>query len=140
MAKDQYLERLAKVPMFQACTKRDLQVLGRRGDSAAFEAGDVLVQEGARGNEVFVIIDGKVEVSRDGIAVNQLGPGDYFGELAVLDPGPRDATVTATTSGQIFVLGRREFHAVIDEVRDLGWKIMIGMARRLHEADDRPMR
>ena len=140
MAKDHYLSRLAAVPMFQACSKRDLQTLGRRGDTATIDTGHVLVREGSRGNEVYVIIDGKVEVSRDGIAVAELGPGDYFGELAVLDPGLRDATVKATTPGEVYVLGRREFRALLTEVPDLAWKIMIGMARRLHEADNRPIR
>jgi CRP-like cAMP-binding protein len=140
MAKDRYLARLSEVPMFQACARRDLQTLGRRGDTVAIEAGDVLVREGTRGNEVYVVIDGKVEVSRDGIGIAELGPGEYFGELAVLDPGLRDATVTATTSGEVFVIGRREFHALVIEVPELAWKVMIGMARRLHEADGRPLR
>jgi CRP-like cAMP-binding protein len=140
MAKDRYLARLSEVPMFQALTQRDLRTLGRRGDTVGIEAGDVLVREGSRGNEFYVIVDGKAEVTRGSKMVAKLGPGDYFGELAVLDPGPRDATVTATDSGQVFVIGRREFHAVVTEVPQLAWKVMIGMARRLHEADARPLR
>src|SRR5207248_1550843 len=104
MRKDFYLARLAEVPMFQACSKRDLTIIGRRAEPLTFEPGQVLVREGTRGREVFVLVDGKATVTRGGVDVAELGPGDYFGELAVLDPGPRDATVAATTRGEAVII------------------------------------
>ena len=136
---DRYLTRLGQVPMFQACSKKDLVTIGRSGDTTTFDTGDVLVKEGMRGQEFFVLVDGKVSVTRDGISVAELGPGDYFGELALLDPRPRDATVTATTPGEAFVIEQRRFLALLTDVPQLNAKLLLGMARRLHEADSRPV-
>src|SRR4051794_23839384 len=132
---DRYLTRLGQVPMFQACTKKDLITIGRSGDTTRFDAGDVLVKQGSRGHEFFVLVDGKVNVTRDGIEIAQLGPGDYFGELALLDPRPRDASVTASTPGEAFVIAQRQFLALLTDVPQLNAKLLLGMARRLHEAD-----
>lgn len=137
---DQYLEKLRRVPMFQACSKKDIVTISRAGDPLAFTPGQTLVREGERGREFFIIIDGKLKVERQGTEVATLGPGDYFGELALLDPGPRDATVTAVTHGEVLVIGQPQFHAVLAEVPSIAGKLMVGMARRLHEADHRPVR
>lgn len=138
MAKrDKYLEHLRQVPMFSACTKRDLQLIGRYAENITVPAGKVLVAEGRPGDEFFVIAFGKATVTRDGREVNVLGPGDYFGELALLDRAPRNATITATTEMELVLLGRREFNGLLAEVPTLSQKLMVGMARRLHELDAR---
>ena len=126
--------------MFQACSKKDIVTISRVGDPYTFSPGENLVREGERGREFFIIIHGKLRVSRDGIDIADLGPGDYFGELALLDPGPRDATVTGVTDGEVLVIRQPEFHALLAEVPSLASKLMVGMARRLHEADSRPVR
>src|SRR5437764_634882 len=112
MRRDSYVARLGDVPMFQACSKHELITICQRAEHTTFEAGRTLIQQGERGREVFVLIDGKVSVTRDGFEVAQLGPGDYFGELAVLDPGPRDATVTATSDGESLVIDQRLFRGL----------------------------
>ena len=137
---DRYLDKLSKVPMFQACSKRDIAAIGRVGDCVPFHAGDALVREGDRGREFFVIVDGKTSVVRQDVEVAQLGPGDYFGELALLDPGPRDASVIAVTDGETLVINGPEFHALLADVPSITSKVLVGMARRLHEADRRPLR
>ena len=126
--------------MFQALNAKELRTLGRQAEPIVFKTGQVLVREGDRGREFFVILDGKMAITRDGIAIAELGPGDYFGELALLDPGPRDATVTATTPGEAVVVEQRRFAALLAELPTLAWKVMVGMGRRLHEADGRPLR
>jgi len=127
---EQYQRVLLKVPMFQACTKRELTLVSRLAEDVRYEAGDVLVRE-----EFFVIVDGKAEVGRAGRKLAVLGPGDFFGELALLDPAPRDATVTARMPMEVVVLGRREFTGLLAEVPTIARRLLVGMARRLREAD-----
>lgn len=138
--KESHLDRLGHVPLFSACTDRELRMVARQAETITFAAGDILVKQGARGREVFVMVDGKVEVSRDGDTVAVLGPGDYFGELAILDPAPRDASVLATTSGEALILDQRALFGLLAELPHFSRKVMVGMARRLHEADNRPVR
>lgn len=137
---DQFLQYLQQVPMFQACSKKDLTTIGRLAEDVKVDPGQALVTEGARGDEFFIIIEGTAAVSRGGVRIASLGPGDYFGELALLDPAPRDATVTAETALEVLVLGKREFGGLLSEIPTISHKLMVGMARRLHEADNKALR
>src|SRR4029077_5948360 len=98
---DHYEARLANVPLFRACSKKDLRHIARLADSDTCRAGEVLVREGRRGSELYVIVEGEADVSRDAVSIASLKAGDYFGELAVLRPAPRTATVTATTDMEV---------------------------------------
>ena len=102
----------------------------------AVDAGEVILREGRLGRELFVIVDGSVTVSRLGVEVNVLGPGDYFGELGAIEAAPRNATVTATTALDVLVIGPREFDAImsIPAIRNV---LLRGMSRRIREADAR---
>ncbi len=136
MAKrDAFTDMLANVPLFAACSKKDLQQVAKRAEDVKVEPGKVLVSEGSAGAEFFVIIDGEASVSRHGQEVATLGPGDFFGDLALLDRAPRNATVTAKTPTELVVLGQREFSALIDEVPGFAHKLMAGLARRLRAYD-----
>ena len=137
MGKQDYLDHLAEVPLFAACTKRDLKLLARRAENVTVKAGTELVREGQPGHEFFVIAQGQATVKRAGRKIAALKPGDFFGELALLDRAPRNATIVADTEMELFVLGQREFAGVIDEVPGLGHKLLAGMARRLREGDAR---
>ena len=97
--------------------------------------GKVLVTEGETGHEFFVILDGTAKVTRQGRTIATLGPGDAFGELALLEKAPRNATVVAETDMELVVLGQREFAGIIDEVPGFARKLLAGMAKRLREAD-----
>jgi CRP-like cAMP-binding protein len=132
---DDYEARLANVPLFRACSKQDLRLIARLADSDTCQAGDVLVREGRRGNELFVIVNGEAEVSRDGSTVATLKAGDYFGELAVLSPGPRSATVTATTDMEVLIVTPRELAVLISDVPLFARKLLTGMAHRIQDAD-----
>jgi len=135
--KKSYLEHLSRVPMFSACSKRELELLARRAEELHFDEGAVLVKEGDKGREFFVIGEGKTRVSRAGKDVAVLGPGDFFGELSLLDRAPRNATVTAQTPLDVFVLDERSFAGLIGEIPTLSQKLLVGMARRLHALDGR---
>jgi len=132
---DQYEQRLAKVPLFRACSKQDLRLIARLADSDTCRAGEVLVREGRRGNELFVIVEGEAEVSRDGDTMTTLEAGDYFGELAVLHPAPRTATVTATTDMEVLIVTSRELAILVSDVPLFARKLLTGMAGRIQEAD-----
>ena len=126
---------LAEVPLFSACSRKELQIVARQTERLHAEPGRVLVREGAAGAEFFVILDGEAEVTRHGRRVAILGPGDFFGDLALLDRAPRNATVTARTAMELAVLGQREFAAMIDEVPGFAHKLLSGLAHRLREYD-----
>jgi CRP/FNR family cyclic AMP-dependent transcriptional regulator len=134
---DTYLEHLSKVPMFAACSRKELQQVGRTAEDVTFKAGTELITEGKVGREFFVIFDGKARVSRNGKDIATLGPGDYFGELALLDRAVRNATVTAMTDMEALVLEERAFRGMLQEIPTMTTKLMVGMARRLHDLDSR---
>lgn len=135
--RDARLERLAAVPLFRACSQKELAQVARAADQITVEAGHNVVEEGEQGHEFFVILSGDAVVRRMGRDVASIGPGEYFGELALLDrtQSRRDATVKATTPLEVLCIGRREFSALLDDVPTLAHKVMAGMARRLHELD-----
>jgi CRP/FNR family cyclic AMP-dependent transcriptional regulator len=133
--RDAFLNHLAQVPLFSALSKKELQLVARRAEDVRVDPGRILVSEGSTGSEFFVIIDGTATVSRHGRKVATLGPGDAFGELALLDKAPRNATVTAQTEMEVVVLGQREFGGLIDEVPGFARKLLAGMARRLRDSD-----
>lgn len=130
-----YLDHLASVPLFSSCAKKDLRLIARRAENVRVAKGRELVKEGQPGHEFFVIVDGKASVYRKGKKVATLGPGDFFGELALLDRAPRNATVKADSDMELFVLGQREFSGLLDEVPTLAHKLLKGLARRLREQD-----
>ena len=134
-ARDAYLDHLAEVPLFSACSRKDLSLIARASDEVTVKPGRVLVEEGHLGHEFFLILDGKAVVRRGGRKVAELGTGQYFGELSLLDKGPRTATVVADSEMQLLVLGQREFLGVLDEVPTLSYKLLRIMAHRLREAD-----
>jgi len=136
MAKrDSFIDHLAQVPLFAACSKKDLQLVAKRAEDLKVDAGKVLVSEGSAGAEFFVILDGQAKVTRHGQEVATLGPSSFFGDLALLDRAPRNATVTAITPMELVVLGQREFAALIDEVPGFAHKLLAGLARRLRAYD-----
>jgi CRP-like cAMP-binding protein len=135
--KTSYLDHLAEVPLFSACSKKDLQRIARASDEIDVQAGRVLVEQGRPGHEFFLIIDGQASVRRNDRKIASLGEGQYFGELSLLDRGPRSASVIADTDMTVLVLGQREFSGVLDDVPELAHKLLASMARRLREADSK---
>lgn len=135
MARQAHLDNLATVPLFAACSKKELQAVAKASDEVELPAGRDLCEQGAIGREAFVIMEGEAVVRRNGRKVATLGPGDCFGELALLDHGPRTATVTAQSDMRVLVLGAREFAAIVDEVPSIGSKLLKTLAGRIRELD-----
>ena len=133
--RDDVLGYLTKVPLFSACSKKDLATVAKHSEHVTVPAGTEMTTEGRIGYEFYVIIDGKARVDRGGRDVAVLGPGDSFGELSLLDRAPRNATVTAETEIDALVLGQREFSALLDIIPTLAHKLLTGLARRIHAVD-----
>jgi CRP-like cAMP-binding protein len=132
---DRKLELLRDVPLFSDLNSRDLAELGGLVDEVDVSAGKVLCQEGSRGDEFFVIVDGNVRVERQGRELAVLGPGQFLGEVALVDEGPRTATATATTDGHLLVIGHREFHSLMDRFPSIETCVLRSLARRVRELD-----
>lgn len=132
---DDYLEHLRRIPLFAACSTKDLHKIAKASDEVHLDAGHVLVEQGAIGHEAFVLIEGTARVERNGATVAELGPGDHVGELALIDGEPRSATVIATSPVHVLVLGQREFRGLLDEIPGLAHKVMAQLAARIRELD-----
>jgi CRP/FNR family cyclic AMP-dependent transcriptional regulator len=134
-ARRELISGLAAVPLFRACSKRDLEIVARHTEVVDVPAGAAVVEEGGKGDAFFFILTGEAVVSRRGRTVTRLGPGRFFGELALLDPAPRDATVVAASPLIVGVLAARVFRAIVRDVPALSERLLRGMAQRLREAD-----
>ena len=133
-AKD-HLTHLGSVPIFSACTQRELQRIAKAGTDVTMTAGTVIIDQGQTGREAFVIMSGSVTVRRNGRKVATLGPGSIVGELSLLDHGPRTATVTCDTDCELFVIDQRHFTAVIDDVPSIGTKVLAHLAGVVRDLD-----
>jgi adenylate cyclase len=107
-----YQARLTPVPFFTALDESDLEVIARQADHIDVRAGEVLAREGDIGYEFFVIEEGTAEVTRNGDVLDTLGPGDFFGEMALVEEDRRTATVTATSPMTLIVLTSSSFRAI----------------------------
>ena len=126
-------DHFAAVPMFAACTKKELQAVARLSTEREVPAGKELTREGQPGREFVIVLEGTAVATRRGRKLATLGPGDYFGEIALLDPGERTATVTADTPMTLAVVTWGEFDQMLVDVPALGHKIMQGLARQIRE-------
>ena len=127
--------QLATVPLFARCHPSDLRVVAGRCDIRQFDAGAVLIRAGEHSDEFFVLLSGSAERGAPGAPVRKFGPGDYFGELAVLDPAPRSLDVVTTSPSVVAVLTRPAFLTVLDAVPGVAPQLMQFLARRLRAAD-----
>jgi CRP/FNR family cyclic AMP-dependent transcriptional regulator len=131
------IDQLRQVPLFSTCTKAELEMILGATTQLTFTAGDILATEGARGHEFMVIDDGRARVEIGGQLISELGPGDFFGEIALLDGGPRTATVIAETDFVAEIISERDFDGLVARSPALDRKILVGLARRLRQADVR---
>ena len=126
---------LTELPSFAGCSKHELQQLSRRAVDIDVEAGKVLTREGEPGREFLIVLAGTAVATRDGQVLAHFGPGDMFGEIAVLDHSTRTATVTAESHMRVAVVAANDFQSLMDEVPTLAHAVMQTMAHRL---SDRP--
>jgi CRP-like cAMP-binding protein len=130
------IDRLKTVEPLRDCTRPQLEEVARLAERVQVGEGEVLAREGRIGREFFLILSGTVAVTQKGRRVNTLGPGDFFGELAAMNPGPRNATVTALSDLDVLIIGPREFAAMAD-VPGFRDALLKSMARRLRTVDAR---
>ena len=126
--------QLAKVPLFSGCSKKDLQTIARVVKDIDHPADTVIAREGEPGVGLFVIVEGQAEVTIGGKKKTKLVPGDFFGEIALLDGGPRTATVTATTDVKLLGLTEWVFRGLMQEHPSIAIKTLHQMAGRLRSA------
>ena len=134
-ARDPKIERLSQVQLFSTCTKRDLSRIAALAEEIKVPAGLVIMRQGDPGREAFVIADGRAKVTIRGKRSVKLGPGDCFGEMALLHRAPRSATVTAESDMRLFVLGSREFSHLIETVPIVARRVLAALAERVREAE-----
>jgi CRP/FNR family transcriptional regulator, cyclic AMP receptor protein len=132
---DDVLEYFRRIPMFSACSKKDLKTIAANAERVHVAAGRILAEQGDTGREAFVIVGGKARVLRNGRKVAMLRPGQFFGELSLLDRAPRNATVVADTDMDLLVIGQREFAKIVDAAPAFARALLMGIARRINEAD-----
>ncbi len=130
------MDALKQVPMFRDLNKKALERLERIARQRAFNAGDVIVQEGAEGVGFFLITSGKVSVTKEGHELGVIGPDQFFGEMALLDNYRRSATVTATEPTKCLAMLRSDFVAELRSNADLTVEMLVLMSRRVREVDE----
>jgi len=135
MTKDLKLELIGRVPLFAGCTKQDIEWIGRLADEVDVAAGQVLLREGSTAQEFFIVVDGALRVERHGSVINRLGPGDFAGEIALVDGGPRTATVIADVPTRLLVIGHREFHSLLDKHPSVELEVLHALARRVRASE-----
>jgi CRP/FNR family transcriptional regulator, cyclic AMP receptor protein len=129
------LDLLARVPLFASCTRHELRDIACLGTELDIAAGAELTTEGTRGREFFLVIEGEADCSVRGTTVAVLGPGDFFGELALLDGGPRTATVTAVSPVHVVVMSASEFTELLRTSPSISLKLLQNLTRRLRDAE-----
>jgi CRP/FNR family cyclic AMP-dependent transcriptional regulator len=127
-------ELLRKVPLFAEFDEKDLQRLARSFKERTFDAGSDVAREGKTGAGFFVIDSGEASVSVRGGEHGKLGPGDYFGEIALIDDGARSATITADSDLHCYGITSWEFRPLVESNASIAWKLLETMAQRLRAA------
>lgn len=124
-------EVLRGIPLFADCSAHDLTSIAAGARTREYSAGATLCTQGERGEGFFVIVDGQAEARRDGAVLRTMGPGDFFGEIALIDEGPRTATVTATTPLRCVMIGSQQFRHVLGQNANVAVRIFDAVTRRL---------
>ncbi len=134
-SKSSKVTMLRNVPLFKGLSQKQLEQIARLVDEVEAPAGKRLAIVGETGHELFVIVQGQAVVTLPNGRKVRLGPGEFFGEMSLVDGGPRSATVEATTPMKLLVVGHREFWQLLDEAPSLNAKVMRTLAGRLRDAE-----
>jgi CRP/FNR family cyclic AMP-dependent transcriptional regulator len=125
---------LKAVPLFAHCNNKQIEFIATQVEDMDFQTGRVLCTEGQSGGDFFMLLTGGADVTRQGKPIAKMVPGDFFGEIAVVDGGPRTATVTTTVPSRCLVLGPRQFQNVVHQNVDIAHSVMKALTLRLREA------
>jgi CRP/FNR family cyclic AMP-dependent transcriptional regulator len=133
------VDALAGVSLFSGCSRRELEKIARLGTELKVADGAALTVEGRLGREFILVMAGEASCSIDGVEIARFGPGDSFGELSLLDGGPRTATVVADGEATILVLDQREFGELLDASPSIARKLLVELAARQRSVTPDPM-
>lgn len=126
---------IGQIPLFSGCTPEELEAIDRLTDEVSIPAGRTVLGQGDLGQEFALIVSGEADIVKDGALVATIGPGDYFGEVALLDSINRTASVVARTELVLEVLDRRGFNTLLDDLPRLARSLLKGLAHRLSELE-----
>jgi CRP/FNR family transcriptional regulator, cyclic AMP receptor protein len=124
-------ELIRKVPLFARCSRADVKEIAKLADEIDLREGKEMTREGSPGREFFVLLEGTADVEKSGRRVNTLGPGDFFGEIALVSREPRTATVIATSPIRALVITDRSFRRLLDDSPQVKNRVMEALAKRL---------
>ena len=134
---DDKIERLKEVPLFEACSRRQLRRVAKIARVFDVAADTVLTRAGEPGDEFFLIIDGTARAEVSAEKRVPLHPGEFFGEMSLLDGGPRSATVVADTPVRLLVISRRHFSVLLKDVPGLTQTLLVTLSKRVRQAEER---
>ena len=135
MPRDDKVELMRSVPLFSRLSDHELERVSSLADVVDLPKDRVIMTQGQLGWEMFVLVTGSARVERDGQSLGERGPGEVLGEIALLDGGPRTATVTLSQPSRLLVLARPDFQTLVDEFPEIRLRIMETVAHRLRSLD-----
>jgi len=131
LGKDGKVELIRRVPLFSKLKKKELEDVAHIADELDLPAGKAMAQEGDRGREFFVLLEGEAEVTKSDQRINTMRDGDFFGEIALVTQMPRTATVTATTPVRVLVITERDFAALLKRSPEISRGVAEALAERI---------
>jgi CRP/FNR family transcriptional regulator, cyclic AMP receptor protein len=130
-------EFVARVPIFAHCTPDEIAAITGVAQEGFFAPDQIIVTQGTPGQAFYLILSGRVEILRDGKSLGAFGPGDFFGEMSLLDQAPRSATIRALDQTQCLMLSSWDFKALLERHPSIAIKLLEVLSRRLRVADER---
>jgi CRP/FNR family transcriptional regulator, cyclic AMP receptor protein len=131
LRRNEKVELIRRAPLFSECSRRELEQIAQIADEIDLSEGKEMTRQGSRGQEFFVLLEGEADVTKDGTSINRLGPGDFFGEIALVEDTPRTATVTATSPVRALVITDRSFKRLLDEQPEIQRKVLVALVERV---------
>jgi CRP-like cAMP-binding protein len=131
LRKDAKIDLIKQVPLFAQCSRKELAEVASIADEIDLPAGKELIREGGRGREFFVLLDGTVDVHKNGRRIRELTTGDFFGEIALVSDAPRTATVTTSSPVRALVVTDRSFRTLLRHTPSIQLKVLQALADRL---------
>jgi CRP/FNR family cyclic AMP-dependent transcriptional regulator len=131
LRRNQKVELIKRAPLFAGLSKGELEQIAAIADEIDLRQGKELTTQGKSAREFFVLLEGSADVTKDGRKINELGDGDFFGEIALISRSPRTATVTATAPVRALVITDRSFRRLLEDSPEIQLKVLEALAERL---------
>jgi CRP-like cAMP-binding protein len=135
VARDEKLDLLQSIPLFAGLDRHHVERLGMLTEEVDVPAGKVLIRQGEAGADLMIVVSGQVGVERDGARLAKHGAGDVFGEIALIERGPRTATVVAEAPTRLLVVNHRDFHSLMEEFPAVAAQVLLTLAHRIRSLE-----